>query len=658
MVNLTIDGKPIEVPDGTTVLKAARSAGATIPTLCDHPNLTPYGGCRMCLVEIDGFRTLQPSCTLPASNNMVVKTNTERIQEARKFVLTLIFSERNHFCMYCQKSGGDCELQNCAYAEGMTHWPLPPNWQAYPVDASHPDYVMDHNRCILCRRCVRACGELVGNYTLGFEERGASSFLVADLGTPLGESSCVGCGTCVQVCPVGALIDRQSAYLGHEVQTEITASTCIGCSVGCGISVQTRDNHLMRIDGNWDAPVNGGVLCNLGRFQPLKDDRERIVTPLVKKNGSLKAATWDEAFDVLKSKLAPLTGKNGSGIAAVASSRLPAEALALFKQVFAEGMGSAAVYSLEDGQTARTAEAVARDLGHAFEGKLDQLKTADFVLSMGIDLGKEHQVAGFFVKRNLQKGTNFVVASSVETALDETANTAVRLKKGSEADFAAGLTAALAKDTAGVAQASQKTGVPAEQFESIAAAFAGAERPVLVYGKVPAEAVKALAAFAEKAGKLTSDSSPLVGIKGQANSLAGALLSYADGFERKSHQAAYVAVGDDTTTQRFAQRLEGIPFLAVQAAYSSPLTAMADVVLPVEMWAEQEGHFVNLDGQIQATHKALIAPDGVWSNAQVLAELAKQLGLSPRQDWKEQLLQSVAPVALSENRAEIIGSVG
>jgi formate dehydrogenase major subunit len=649
MVNLTIDGKPIEVPEGTTVLKAARAAGATIPTLCDHPNLTPYGGCRMCLVEIDGMRTLQPSCTLPASNNMVVHTATTRVQEARKFVLTLIFSERNHFCMYCQKSGGDCELQNCAYAEGMTHWPLPPNWQSYPVDASHPFIVMDHNRCILCRRCVRACGELVGNYTLGFEERGASSMLVADAGVPFGESSCVGCGTCLQVCPVGALIDRQSAYLGRETQVETTASTCIGCSVGCGINVLTRDNRVVRIEGNWDAPVNGGVLCNLGRFQPLKDDRERIVTPLVKKNGSLKAATWDEALDVLKGKLSPLSGKNGSGVAAVASTRLPAEALALFKQIFTEGLGSQAVYSLEDGQSAGAAEAVARDFGHAFEGKLDQLKSADFVLSLGVDLGKEHQVAGFFVKRNLQNGTNFVVASSIETKLDEAANTAVRLKNNTEADFAAGLCAALDQNTAALAQASQKTGVPAEQIESLAKAFAAASQPAVVYGKVSAETMKALVAFAEKSGKLAGGKSPLVGIKGQANSLAGALLSYSDAFERKSQQAAYVAVGDDTFTQRFTQRLEGIPFLAVQAAYASPLTAMADVVLPVEMWAEQDGHFVSLDGQVQATHKALTAPEGVWSNAQVLTELANRLGISPRQDWAEQIHQAVAPVAISKN---------
>ncbi len=186
MYHLKIDGKEIEVPEGTTVLKAAKMAGVEIPTLCDHPALEPYGGCRLCLVDIEGARTLQPACTLPAGNNMVVHTQTEKVKAARTFVLSMIFSERNHFCPYCQVSGGDCELQNAAYAEEMTHWPLVPNWRPFEVDASHPYFVLDHNRCILCRRCVRACSELVGNHTLGMEERGSKTILVADLGIPLG----------------------------------------------------------------------------------------------------------------------------------------------------------------------------------------------------------------------------------------------------------------------------------------------------------------------------------------------------------------------------------------------------------------------------------------------------------------------------------------
>ncbi len=340
MYHLKIDDKEIDVPQGTTVLNAARMAEIDIPTLCDHPNLEPYGGCRLCLVEVEGARTLQPSCTLPVVNDMVVHTSTEKVKSARKFVLSMIFSERNHFCPFCQVSGGDCELQNSAYNEDMTHWPIQPNWQPFEVDASHPFFILDNNRCILCRRCVRACGELVGNFTLGMEERGSKTLLVADLGIPLGSSSCISCGTCVQICPTGALIDRWSAYRGHESDVTKTETICVGCSIGCGIEVISRNNNFIRVDGNWNAEVNGGVLCEIGRFYPLDEKRERIATPLIRKNGTLKAATWDEAISVISEKFNPFIGKKDDGIAAIASTRLPVEALYAFKQLFSEKFGS------------------------------------------------------------------------------------------------------------------------------------------------------------------------------------------------------------------------------------------------------------------------------------------------------------------------------
>ncbi|MFZ3079293.1 MAG: 2Fe-2S iron-sulfur cluster-binding protein, partial [Bellilinea sp.] len=295
MLSLTINNQPIEVIEGTTVLNAARQAGIEIPTLCDHPHLAPFGGCRLCMVEIDGFRTLQSACTIPVTNNMVVRTDTDKVKTARKFVLTLIFSERNHFCPYCQVSGGDCDLQNAAYGEDMTNWPLPPNWQPYPVDASHPNFILEHNRCILCRRCIRACSELVGANTLGVEERGAKTFVIADLNVPLGQSSCVSCGTCIQVCPTGALIDRKSAYLGHEKNLDVQKTICVGCSLGCGIQVFSRNGQVIRIEGDWDAPINSGILCKTGRFAPLADDRQRLTTPLVRKDGALQPVSWEEA---------------------------------------------------------------------------------------------------------------------------------------------------------------------------------------------------------------------------------------------------------------------------------------------------------------------------------------------------------------------------
>jgi formate dehydrogenase major subunit len=656
MITLTIDGKQVQVPEGTTVLRAAEKAGIEIPTLCDHKHLFPYGSCRLCLVEVEGARTLQPSCTLPAANGMVVYTNTQPVQEARTFVLTLLFSERNHFCMYCPVSGGDCELQNAAYGQGMTEWPLQPNWEPYPVDGSHEYFVLDHNRCILCRRCVRACGELVGNFTLGTQERGASSRIIADLDVPLGESSCVACGTCLQVCPTGSLIDRKSAYQGRLKDVQRIKSTCVGCSVGCGIEMIVRDNRLLRIEGDWDAPVNQGVLCKIGRFEPLDESPNRILTPLVRKDGALKAATWDEALAVVGARLKETKGRNGNGVAAMLSTRLPVESLYLGKQLFAEGLGSDMVTSIEEGVTTALPGWVARKAGQPFEGTLEELKHADLVVAVGVDLVENHQVAGFFVKRNLPEGAKLVVIDPFDNGLQDLADFSLRPKKDTDYDLLVGFMQVIASLGMGRGQLTgtydltkhtpdnvgRTTGIPAETIREVGRLIASAQRPVFVYGKglTRASFPTALEAFldlARMAGALTEKDSAVIGTKGQANSLAAYLLEMDKTFEPKGHAVVYLALGDDHASPRLVERLEGVPFMVVQASYTSALAEKADVVLPAAIWAEQGGHFVNLEGRLQAAQPGLAAPRDVKTSAAIFQALGETLGLKLNDKWRAAL---------------------
>lgn len=656
MVNFTIDGKTIEVPEGTTVLQAAEAAGIQIPTLCHHPALVPFGGCRLCLVEVEGMRTLQPSCTLPVSNGMVVQTSTGKIKAARKFVLTLIFSDRNHFCPYCQVTGGDCELQNAALAEDMSHWPFQPSWQPYSVDATQKYYVMDHNRCILCHRCVKACGELVGNFTLGIEERGASSMLVADTGVPLGESTCISCGTCVAVCPTGALIERRAAYQGLERQMDTVESICVGCSVGCGITAYARDNRLVRILGDWDAKVNGGVLCELGRFVPVEEDRGRITSPMVKRDGKLQPATWEEAVAIIAGQLKPLAGKNGNGVAALTSTRLPVETLSLFKQIFAGGLGSDMVTSIEEGQTTASPSALAKELGRPFEANLEAVEAADCVVAVGVNLKESHMVAGFLIKRNLPHGARLIVIDPVENWLDPQANVSLKAARGSNEDVIHGLRASLVKlgllegDLSAAAQeltaVAQATAIAEDEFLKAAGLIGTAEKPAFIYGKeITAEnSSQALRQLVDLAALAKA---AVISVKGGANSLAAAQFGLEKQFEVNGHQAVYIAIGDDTPSQRLLQRLEGAPFLAVQASYASRLTAMADVVLPVEMWAEQEGHFVNLEGRLQKASRILAAADSVRSNTAALESLASQMGIETNNNWNEVLCERPAPVAIA-----------
>jgi formate dehydrogenase major subunit len=631
MVSLTIDGKKVDVKEGTTVLKAAQSAGLEIPTLCDHPSLIPYGGCRLCLVEVEGMRTLQPSCTMPASNNMVVHTDTEKVSEARKFVLSLIFSERNHFCMYCQVSGGDCELQNAAYHEDMTHWPLQPNFQKYSVDASHPDFVLDNNRCILCRRCVRGCGELVGAFTLGIEERGSNSNLIADLGIPLGESSCVSCGTCVQLCPTGALIDRHSAYYGREKDVDHTFTVCTNCSVGCSTTVISREGHILRIEGDWDGKVNQGILCQSGRFTPLYEERERIVTPLVRKDGVLKAATWDEAVKVIAAKF-----KASGDSAALVSPRLPAETLYTFKQMCEKALNTHNFASTSEGASLASAARMAKVAGSKFEGSLEDAKTADSYLVVGTDLAKEHQVLGFFIKRNLPLGSKLINVYSEKNGLEDSAHVNLHTGKNGYAETLAGIAVQLAgakkADLGGLTSTDSS-----DEVKTAAKFLEKASKLVIVYGnQISSEKTdKAYQAILKIAGIVTKSggSATVLSPKGEANAYA----SYLYGMEKTAvlgkGKSTFVVLADDVPTQSLAKRLEGSSFIAVQASYASPITAMADVVLPVEMWAEQQGHYLNLDGRIQETHPSIKASDGILSSSEAMKMIADAMGVKLDSKW-------------------------
>lgn len=663
MIQLTINGKQIEAPEGFTVLAAAKKAGIDIPTLCAQKELTPFGGCRLCIVEVQGFRVPIAACTLPVSNGMVVNTETETLKKSRKFILSMLFSERNHFCPFCQVSGGDCDLQNAAYHEEMTYWPMQPGWNNFPVDSSHPYFILDNNRCILCRRCVRACSELVGNFTLAVAERGAASLIVADTNVPLGESTCIKCGTCVQSCPTGALIDRTSAYQGHEKAMTQIKSVCVGCSVGCTLNLIVHDNRIVRIEGDWDGVVNHGLLCEHGRYDPMQNTHDRITTPLMRKNGKLEAVAWDEALGAVADKLKPLAGNEQSGLAAIASTRLPVEALGMFKELFGDGFKSGMVTSTEEGWPTAVLNTVAEKTG-AFEGKLDVLRNADTVLCMGANIAKTHMVAGFLVKRALPKGMHLIQVSPNAGPLDEFADVTLNNKPGSDLALINGMLAVIVKEGLGrnpldmpeietvIAEALQATGLEAEKLTQAARMLAHAVSPVILFGKgITAQRdeklVQALISLATLIGAVDSERVGLLSLKGEANSVAAALFGLDKQFSLDGQQAIYVALGDDFASKSLLQSLEKAPYLVVQASYVSELTEKADIVLPVTLWSEQEGHYISLDGRVQKAELAVHAPEGVRANAAVLAEVAMRMNMPVKQDWQAEVHAKKSSVVLS-----------
>lgn len=658
MVQITINKQQIDVPEGTMVLRAAEMAGIDIPHLCDHKELTPYGGCRLCIVEVQGARVPMASCTLPVSPNMVVETDTEALKKSRQFVLSMLFSERNHFCPFCQVSGGDCDLQNAAYDEEMTHWPIQPGWNDFPVDTSHPYFVLDNNRCILCRRCVRACAEMAGNFTLSVAERGAKSLIVADTNVPLGESTCIKCGSCVQVCPTGALIDRTSAYQAHDKDLQEIKSVCLGCSVGCSIKIMVRDNRIVRIEGDWDGAVNHGVLCEDGRYHSTNETRTRITSPQMKKNGKLEPVSWDEALSAIQDKM-----QKENSIAALASTRLSAETLSAFKELFETKLHSKLVTSIEEGvPTAAVAKFAENHEG--FEGKLDALRTADTVLCVGANVNLNHMVAGFLFKRNLNAGVNLINIDPDETSLDEVARLALKPKTGSDPVLILALQAVIAKEKlerkslnitdadARIQKAVAETGISEADITKAGQLLAHAISPMIVFGKgVTAQRdeklIEALYQLAVQVGAVDGERSNILSLKGEANSQSASLLGLEQPFNLNGEKVAYLAIGDDYVSKKLVEKTSKSQYLVVQASYESELTQQADVILPVSIWAEQEGHYINLDGRMQKAEKAVNAPENVRDNLDVLTELAKRMNLTLNADWKKVIHERKSSVSLN-----------
>lgn len=211
---LIIDEQEVSARRGQTVLEVAIENGIEIPTLCHLEGLRDVGACRLCLVEIKGSNKLQPACVTAVFEGMEVTTQSDRLRRHRRMILELLFAERNHVCSVCV-ANGHCELQSLAQKEGLTHVRLPYRYPSLPVDASHERFTVDHNRCILCTRCVRVCAEVEGAHVWDVMGRGIQSLVITDLHEDWGRSTCTRCGKCVQVCPTGALFDKSKVGSDH-----------------------------------------------------------------------------------------------------------------------------------------------------------------------------------------------------------------------------------------------------------------------------------------------------------------------------------------------------------------------------------------------------------------------------------------------------------
>ena len=328
LINLTIDGVPVSVPAGTLVIEAAKQAGVLVPHYCYHPGLPVAGVCRMCLVEIEKAPKLQIACATTVTEGMVVKTQSVPAKDARKSVLEFLLINHPLDCPICDQAG-ECELQDFVFQEGRPATRYSPDYakRFNPVEDFGPDVLYVPNRCILCTRCVRFMDDVAKEPVLNVSERGDRAFIGIH---PEARLDHPWAGNVVDLCPVGSLLSKDFLHKARAWELDKTASICTGCSQGCNITLDTRDEVVVRVRPRPNLEVNRYFICDHGRMHYKWMNRgDRIEAPLVRRDGELKATDWDEALARVQGILRGASGKAVALVSAGASS----EALALVKRL-------------------------------------------------------------------------------------------------------------------------------------------------------------------------------------------------------------------------------------------------------------------------------------------------------------------------------------
>ena len=428
---ITINGHKYDIMPGDTILDVARRNGIFIPTLCYLKGSIATGACRICIVEAKKVPGFISSCSTPATPNLEIYTETRRLREARRTILELMLISGNHNCSvrdvqphewtdfqeyveeYDQAEDicaayGECELQALAYKYMVTERTLDNLPVLYPLDSEDPLIGRDYSRCILCGRCVYACNEIQVNGAISHGYRGIEAKIVTRGDGTIPDSDCVYCGECIQVCPVGSLFEKKNRFNARMWDVEKVRTTCHYCGVGCQLElyIHKKDKKIVKVRGIDDAePNHDGRLCFRGRFAfDFIHSEKRLTKPKIRKNGALVDATWDEALDLIVSKLEEIINKHGpEQVGCLVSTKYTNEDLFQARKFFNTAVKSENVFHFETA---------------AFPGiEYEELEKASTIIVAGADLTRENPVAGSYVKQAVLHGVKLVVVDSRDTEI-------------------------------------------------------------------------------------------------------------------------------------------------------------------------------------------------------------------------------------------------
>jgi formate dehydrogenase major subunit len=433
-----INDAPFVIRDGETILTfVRRNFGKDfVPTLCDAPNLDPFGACRVCSVDValikDGPAKAQASCHTPVIPNSYIYTDSERIKKLRKNIIELVLTDHPLDCLTCEVNN-NCELQTVAARVGIrdVRYPAGKNHLHYEKDKSHPYMTSDFSKCINCARCVRACDEVQGEMVLSMAGRGFDSHIVKSFGSNFFDSDCVSCGACAQACPTSAISDvfeSKSVVADKKVRT-----VCTYCGVGCNLEVAVVNGKVKSIQAPYDAAVNQGHTCLKGRFAfSFYNHPDRLRTPLIRRNGVLEPASWDETYDYLAQRLTEIKAAHGpDAIAGISSARCTNEENYLMQKFIRAVIGTNNIDACARVCHSPTALGMQGAFGTgAATNSIVDLKYTDCILVIGANPTDAHPVTGAKMKQFAMKGKTTIVVDPRRTELARYATYHLQLRPG------------------------------------------------------------------------------------------------------------------------------------------------------------------------------------------------------------------------------------
>lgn len=619
MINLTIDGRSIAVPKGTTVYQATQKLGIDIPIFCYQDRMPPFGACRVCLVEVEKMPKLQTSCTLQATEGMVVKTQSQLAVEGRASILEFLLINHPLDCPICDR-GGECPLQDQALRFG-------PGESRFFEEKRHfvkpkplgPVLMLDRERCVVCARCTRFGDEIAGDHALEFQERGFKT----EVCTPDGgsaESKFI--GNTIMICPVGALTSQVYRFRARPWDNESAPSTCTLCPVGCRYILDSRDGEIMRTRSYENKEVNDIWLCDKGWFgYEYVTNPNRLQTPLIRRNGELQPASWEEAISLIASKMTE--AKNSKKIGAIGGNPLTTEENYLFQQLIRQGAGvnnidhrvGMPIFTLEE-----------EGLEPGMEMTIGECEELSFVILAGIDLTEEFPVIWLRLKQGINKGTKVIFIGHFAPEITHHLEKTILHAPGKEIETLK------------------------MHFPEIARLAANGKKGALFIGSQYLNSNNRRAILAELFNFRDSVSNVSLNVmEARGNSMGARLagmrpdmgplgkrvdnqgLNAAQMLEKASTEGwDFLYVAGCNPAMQFPKKLwkmarEKLGFLVVNDLFLTETAVQADVVLPVLSATEKGGTFINIEGRAQPILPGKVVPDIYHSDGIVFKEIAEKL---------------------------------